>query len=782
MGTDVIEPRLAEELRSRIDAGLASGDLLTEAQMHQQLRVFQSSFGPKVLADLAGEALLLRMHGRSDPRARCMAYWLEFRKEEDFDTFRFGSIAGGSAFKFGLFQRKEDGAWVTGSGTGIRTLTVGEATEMARQQRDELLAGAKVLEDMPSDFSDETYLQFQRQMEKVAPSLSDDGWAHKYWFLVHPHKLDDYHSPAYQRFHLLKLLQLPPDGSGIWGAVGRFVCAGRFASLARHLAVPIPTLTRVLNQRSPYHKYWRIGTTGGRTAESFWYEMREGNFVSIGWKEHLSDLSEFLTLNRTEAKEAIRSRLSPGYLEKPGVATRKAGEILNFASEIAENDLVLACDGQKVLGVGRIVGPYGYDERLHFPHKRPVEWLSLDEWQMPEAEGLRTTVYNLGSKAKNVIEIESRLANRGPLLKRSLPASASASPPILSLPRLDATTARIESILRRKGQVILYGPPGTGKTFHALGAARELAARQAFRKTFKDLSGAERSQIEGERGLVRICTFHPGYGYEDFIEGLRPTVAIGQMIFQPRDGHFKKLCEDARTHNNRSYYLVVDEINRGDVPRIFGELLTVLELNKRDMQVVLPVTGSVFSVPQNVYLIGTMNTADRSISMLDAALRRRFGFIELMPDTGALREQKAGPLPLGPWLDALNARLRANLKRDARNLQVGHAYLMPRQPITSIAEFGRILRDDIIPLLEEYCYDDFQMLSDILGKALVDTEFGRIREELFLANAEETLMEAVSYEEMQPLVLVKEAVSSLSDTVDERDPDVEEADDTPLST
>ena len=289
----------------------------------------------------------------------------------------------------------------------------------------------------------------------------------------------------------------------------------------------------------------------------------------------------------------------------------------------------------------------------------------------------------------------------------------------------------MEAVLRRKGQVILYGPPGTGKTYRALAVANELAARHAFRKSFVDLTTSERKTVADGDGLVRVCTFHPGWGYEDFIEGLRPTTINGQMVFEPRDGIFKRLCADASKQSNRHFFLVVDEINRGDLPRIFGELLTAIEYDKRDRQIILPVTGAVFAVPKNVFIIGTMNTADRSISIMDTALRRRFGFVELMPESNLLAGRKAGGLLLGAWLDALNTRLRLHLKRDARNLQIGHAYLMPPQPITSVAEFSRILRDDIIPLLEEYCYDDFGMLRDILGGELVDAEVGRIREEIF---------------------------------------------------
>jgi 5-methylcytosine-specific restriction protein B len=182
-------------------------------------------------------------------------------------------------------------------------------------------------------------------------------------------------------------------------------------------------------------------------------------------------------------------------------------------------------------------------------------------------------------------------------------------------------------------------------------------------------------------------------------------------------------------------------------------LITTIEYDKRERKVLLPVTGTSFSIPRNVFLIGTMNTADRSISLIDTALRRRFGFIELMPDTGLLANRKAGALLLGAWLDALNTRIRRHLKRDSRNLQIGHAYVLP---ITSVAEFARVLREDIIPLLEEYCYDDFGTLREILGPRLVDVDSGRIREEIFGPNREEDLLQAVWFEEMEPLVIAEE--------------------------
>src|SRR4051812_33437333 len=127
-----------------------------------------------------------------------------------------------------------------------------------------------------------------------------------------------------------------------------------------------------------------------------------------------------------------------------------------------------------------------------------------------------------------------------------------------------------------------------------------------------------------------------------------------------------------------------------------------------------------------------MNTADRSISLLDAALRRRFGFVELMPDSSTLRDHSVSGVPLGPWLDALNRRICEHVGRDARNLQVGHSFLMEGgKPVKDAVRFFRVVRDEIIPLLEEYCYEDFDALHNILGSGLVDLPNRAIRHDLF---------------------------------------------------
>ncbi len=204
------------------------------------------------------------------------------------------------------------------------------------------------------------------------------------------------------------------------------------------------------------------------------------------------------------------------------------------------------------------------------------------------------------------------------------------------------------------------------------------------------------------------------------------------------------MCKDARESPKQKFYLIIDEINRGDIPRIFGELLTVLEKDKRQKDIILPVSQEVFSVPRNVLLIGTMNTADRSISLLDAALRRRFGFMELMPDGDVLKDSSVAGIPLRAWFDALNARIRDNVGRDSRNLQIGHSYMMQAGlPLKDLASLKRAIRDDVIPLLEEYSYEDYSTLAAILGEQLIDVKSQRICHELFDEGHEEELIQAL---------------------------------------
>jgi 5-methylcytosine-specific restriction protein B len=244
-------------------------------------------------------------------------------------------------------------------------------------------------------------------------------------------------------------------------------------------------------------------------------------------------------------------------------------------------------------------------------------------------------------------------------------------------------------------------------------------------------------------GVLSRITFHPSYSYEDFIEGYRPQPSTsGALQLILTDGVFKQICRAAEAHPDRSYLLLIDEINRANVAKVFGELITLIESDKRGLQVALAQSKERFTVPENVFILGTMNTADRSIKLLDVAFRRRFAFIELMPDAELLYGAKVGNLPMDDFLTELNRRIAG---AQGREKQIGHAYLLADgRAVTEPEEFARIFRQDILPLLQEYCYEDYAELAKLLGPKLVDAAGQIINSDVL--NDQDELLEALQQE------------------------------------
>jgi 5-methylcytosine-specific restriction enzyme B len=229
-----------------------------------------------------------------------------------------------------------------------------------------------------------------------------------------------------------------------------------------------------------------------------------------------------------------------------------------------------------------------------------------------------------------------------------------------------------------------------------------------------------------EVGPLTRLTFHPSYSYEDFIEGFRPVDKAEGLVLRLVDGIFKRVCHAAVADPDQPYVMLIDEINRANLPKVFGELITLLESDKRGLTVVLPQSREPFQIPPNVFLLSTMNTADRSIRLLDAAIRRRFAFIELMPDIELFRGAQIGELRLDEFLHELNRRI---IEREGREKQVGHSFLLRSgSPVVDPDDFARRLREEILPLLQEYCYDDYSVLASYLGETIVDVESQTVNE------------------------------------------------------
>jgi len=224
---------------------------------------------------------------------------------------------------------------------------------------------------------------------------------------------------------------------------------------------------------------------------------------------------------------------------------------------------------------------------------------------------------------------------------------------------------------------------------------------------------------ETNHKFVRSVTFHQSYSYEEFIEGLRPQSVNKQIVYNIENGIFKKLCEDARADPNNKYVILIDEINRGNISKIFGELITLIEKDKRGSVLQLSYSKDDFSVPENLYIIGTMNTADRSLTQLDVALRRRFGFCELMPDYSIINHT-IEEIPLAILLENLNKRIR---QYEGREKQIGHSYFMQDGvPLQTIEDLQFVFANEIVPLLQDYFYEDYDKLQQVLGNEFVDVK------------------------------------------------------------
>ena len=262
-----------------------------------------------------------------------------------------------------------------------------------------------------------------------------------------------------------------------------------------------------------------------------------------------------------------------------------------------------------------------------------------------------------------------------------------------------------------KLNTILHGPPGTGKTYQTISRSVEICDGTIWKG--EDLRRRYTKLVS--QGRIVFITFHQSYGYEEFVEGIRPVVKDGSVVYQIQDGVLKRLVNKAQ--NGMNHVLIIDEINRANISKVLGELITLLEDDKREgadneIRVRLPYSGSEFALPSNLYILGTMNTADRSIALLDTALRRRFTFEEIPPNPELLKSYvQQCDVDLPRVLKTINKRLEYLLDRDH---QIGHAWLMGAKDREHLDE---IMKQKIIPLIAEYFYEDWSKVRGVLGNS-----------------------------------------------------------------
>lgn len=448
----------------------------------------------------------------------------------------------------------------------------------------------------------------------------------------------------------------------------------------------------------------------------------KGNWATIPWlsvlDERETDSTQrgiYIAYLFSETGGEVYLTIAQGVTELNSLARRDAVRTLN--DRAGELRGIISESGMVGFKFDSDINLRSSHEKAKMYEASTIAYLRYGAEEIPDDERL---IEDLAFAIKSYeILVESRLSNAVSTAiadKNSMWAHVSAVQPRLS-----------------PSNTILYGPPGTGKTYGVVDKALEILDPELLAATKSRGVGSraalkQRFNTLHEEGRIRFVTFHQSFAYEDFVEGLKARAGEGGALeYVVESGVFLKLCIDAQ-HSALPHVLIIDEINRGNIARIFGELITLIEPSKRHgtdeaLSVRLPYSKQDFSVPANLHLIGTMNTADRSLAAMDVALRRRFRFIEMPPRPELLNWDVEG-IRVGELLSALNSRIEVLL---GRNHLIGHAYLMDAKNLPALAEAFRLR---IVPLLQEYFFDDWRRISWVLNDdAKPDTErFLRQRE------------------------------------------------------
>ena len=431
-------------------------------------------------------------------------------------------------------------------------------------------------------------------------------------------------------------------------------------------------------------RYWLYAP--GRGA-CMWEEFYERGVMALSWGD-LGDLSV------CASKEDVRKRMLETYPDY-GRQTNDIHAAWQFAKEMKPGDIVFVKKGRsEILGRGVVAGDYVYDpDGGEYPHLREVSWKRQGSWRSDQQFAMKTLT-EITDYPDLLARIQGYFENDEDTLdseEMQVPLTEYSVENFLSEVYMDrGRYDAIVGLLRAKKNVILQGAPGVGKTFTAKRLAYSMMG-------VKDAS------------RVMMVQFHQSYSYEDFIEGYRPSGAGFELV----KGAFYSFCKKAADDEENEYFFIIDEINRGNLSKIFGELFMLIENDKRGYKLQLLYSREFFYVPRNVHIIGMMNTADRSLAMLDYALRRRFAFVELSPafDSDGFRAYRDGldDSRFGALVDEVKSLNRAIAEDESlgEGFCIGHSYFcnMEADSCTDAA-LASIVDYELIPMLKEYWFDE----------------------------------------------------------------------------
>ena len=679
-----------ENLRERILQESDTDECNQYEQKSKQLvKEFFDEYNIDNLKKLSGKELVEKMFLPKNPLKNSLTYELEFGKVENIL-----GIGGGSVCKFPIYKKKGDVNWYTGPATKQKLLSDEEAVVIAKEELEGLITSINIINEISQKNGFDSIEGYKELNEKLLKIHKPTAWFLKYIILnfieIFPIFVQDK-----MLKNLISIFNLEFHGSDNkylnLGEINLFrkklgISNYRFGFIAGNI------LKKLDNNQKNDIRYWVYSP--GKNAQ-IWDECLKNEYMAIGWKK-LGDLRNY------DNKNELKLKVQEMYNRKGSAKNIKSG-LWSFCKEIKNGDIVYAKQGvRKILGRGIVESDYNFDNsQENFANIRKVKWVCFDKpIDIPNELGkfAPKTLTDITKYEDTITYLENEFQSQNSLTENNI-SSENKNDNYTKKEFLDEVYISendydilFNLLITKKNNIILQGAPGTGKTF----AAKKLAY---------SIIGSKNDE------RVKLIQFHQSYSYEDFIMGYRPT----ENGFKLETGVFYDFCNKAKDDPNNDYFFIIDEINRGNLSRIFGELFMLIESDKRGEEYkvnLLYDKNKEFFVPENLYIIGLMNTADRSLALLDYALRRRFAFFDMKPAFGNRKFQEYQEKLDNKKFDELITniiKLNNKISEDqalGEGFQIGHSFFCNLKKDNLDYELKNIVNFNIMPLLKEYWFDE----------------------------------------------------------------------------